>query len=252
MRLLLALGLVAATAVPSVAGVARCGGPAEAPPPVELNPRCEGASPGMGMTVPSPFAGAPDRTTTCPMGFFYAGSDGHVYATMAGHCHLYQPSTRTVTYPPRKGPLVLGSRERRVGEVAFARFDTEVDFGLVRLFRGISHTPQQCYWGGPTRLDTTTSSATETVRALGTITAHQIVLREGRNGTHRITSATPPTFDSASLVTGQDGALIGHVTRPTDDLSYVHLTIERPMRGIALAEKALRITLRLMTAPVID
>ncbi len=253
----LTAGLLLAAAMLSgpqdTATASSCAAPPTVPPPPVWTLECDGAAPGTEIRM-IPADGS-SRSTLCLMGFIYQGSDRELYASMPGSCYLETVTAEAVTFKPRKAPVVRDSTTRILGELAFAVNDGTVDFGLIRLRRGITVVPQLCHFGGPTRTETATTATPMSAREVDLFAAQPVALPLGLADAHRLTAVG---FALASaLVTTEDGALIGTVVPgPASTLLGIIgpgvMTVERPARGLAAASRALRLKLSLLTADLIE
>lgn len=152
-----ALGmLLTTTLVPSPAAAAptdpaklECGSVGE---------RCEGLRPGA-LLVYGPVP-TPDGKNYCTFGFILRGTDGHRYATTAGHCLVAHGEEQT--WPQGSGVIAYTADGNRVGEFVYAINTREIvppglpanaDLAVIRLDRGVEADPEVCAFGGPTGID---------------------------------------------------------------------------------------------------
>ncbi|MEX2459045.1 MAG: hypothetical protein WD770_08680 [Actinomycetota bacterium] len=101
----------------------------------------------------------------CTFNFVFNGSDGRSYIGTAGHCIL--PGDGEQSWAPGTGPEARDASGARVGEFAYAVLQDPKDFSLIRLDPGVPVNPQMCHFGGPTGINSATTSATTVLHHFG-------------------------------------------------------------------------------------
>lgn len=207
--------------------------------------------PGLGYTGP---------LDGCSFSFLLNGSDGRSYVATAGHCGVRSGEEKL--WLRDDGPVVKNDEDRDVGRFVYAVKDNAkfIDFGLIRLARGIKGNPQMCAWGGPTRLLTEARPGLTELRHHG----QGLVMRDvapTRTAVARSLPHEPYTFvhgaaslgDSGSSVITADGAAMGQIVQigvaplaPDGGVGVVRL--EHALRA-ATQRTGIRFTLR--TAPLL-
>jgi YD repeat-containing protein len=214
---LLALPLLAS---PAALDAGRCERLVSAPaPPFSVATTCDGVRPGAGATV-----GGIAGDSWCTLNFLFTGrgSDGRAtrYIGTAGHCVLAESATDDRggerRWAPGKGPRVLDANGDRIGEVAYAVFEDDLDFALIRLDRGVRANPRMCTFGGPTRVN---DDLTETTTLLqyhgqGLLTGETVPGRTAAaqglpHPDHVYAAGLAAPGDSGSGVVSSDGRAVG-------------------------------------------
>lgn len=208
-----------------------------------------------------PGAGYLSGDELCTFAFVFQGSDRRRYVATAGHCAFDpDPDTatgRTQAWRNASGPVVTDQDGKRLGTFAYATMQGEFrDFALVRLDNGIVSHPQMCHFGGPTGINTTVSNADLVVHHYGQGTGLDYVpARTGDMffGLYRADYVyfygAASTGDSGGPVVAEDGSAIGVLTDLTTPFTG-NVGVNRLAQNLADAQKALRIRLTLLTAPV--
>lgn len=196
----------------------------------------------------------------CSFGFLLSGSDRQMYAATAGHCGNAEDTERL--WPRGDGPEVSNDKDRPIGRFVYAVEDTpnNVDFGLIRLYKGVKGNPQMCGWGGPTRLlSEPRAELTELHQHGRGLVVGDVV--PNRTGFAPSLPREPYTVvqgpfvpgDSGSAVTTADGAAVGMVAelvvngaKPTAGVGVVRLE-----HAVAAASRRLGIRFALRTAPLL-
>jgi hypothetical protein len=240
-------------------------------PPFGLTP-CEGVRPGATVIT----AGQ-----NCTLNFLFKGSDGGTYAGTAGHCADDVLETRT--WEPGTGPLatiptgqsdinIITEPHKAVGRWVFKTHEGDwreaTDFGLIRIDDEVTLDPEMCHFGGPTGINAETTSEPTQLHHYGNG-------RGFREGPRARTAIAPFGFpdswhvfaygaaapgDSGSGVIDPSGRAVGVLVAvgtmfdnpPTTDGDVGVLSIQRLPRVLRMAERALGIRLRLMTADLIE
>lgn len=245
----LAVLAAALVAPPAVAASPLCA-PARAPHdalPVGTT-ACPGVRPGAG------YLSGAER---CTFAFVFQGSDRRRYVATAGHCAFDPDADGTKVWRSGTGPVVTDPDGKRLGTFAYATMQGQFrDFALVRLDPGVASSPEMCHFGGPTGINTTVSNADLLVHHYGQGTGLDYVpARTGEMffGLYRADYAyfygAASTGDSGGPVTAEDGSAIGVLTDLTTPFTG-NVGVNRLAPNLADAEKALRIRLTLLTAPV--
>lgn len=196
----------------------------------------------------------------CSFGFLLSGSDRRLYAATAGHCGMRDDGERV--WLRGDGPVVINDQKRRVGSFVYALDDDlkDVDFGLIRLDKGVEGNPQMCAWGGPTRLLTEARPELTQLRqhgkglVIGNVTpTRTAVARSLPREPYTIVQGPFTPGDSGSSIMTADGAAMGqivsltiHALTPTAGAGVVRL--EHALRA-ATQKIGIRFTLR--TAPLL-
>ncbi|HEX8002322.1 MAG TPA: trypsin-like serine protease [Mycobacteriales bacterium] len=221
----------------------------------------------------APGAAAPVGTTACPgirpgatylsgaerctFAFVFQGSDRRRYVATAGHCAVDPDTDGTRTWRNGTGPAVTDAAGKRLGSFAYAVLDGEFrDFGLVRLDPGVASSPEMCHFGGPTGINTTVANTDLLVHHYGHGTgADYVPARTGDMffGLYRpdyvYFYGVASTGDSGGPVIAEDGSAIGVLTDLTTPFTG-NVGVNRLAQHLADAQRALRVRLTLLTAPV--
>lgn len=268
---LMSVVFLVAMAGPGQAAARAPGTPAETPrapaaPRSVAAPNCRAVE-GVALSTPSdcrsvqPGGGITVANTLCTVSFLFRGSDRRTYAATAGHCAF-----------DNGGVGAVASNEdntRRVGRVVFCEKGavdggTKIrDFSLIRLDQGVLADPQVQVWGGPTRVFRGNTSTPRKIRHVGRGAGISQAkdAREGlmpaanRPDVVHILGAFSPN-DSGSPVLTEGGEAVGWIVAiasndlaETDGGPSAGWIVERVDPPIRRAATALRITLRLLTAP---
>ena len=264
--------------VPCIAAVAAAESLVSAPAKAAL-PECSGARPGAVLVTPlaPPFDPRPHPT----FGFMFEGSDGHLYATTAGHVALGLEGGER-TWKDESGIVASDIEGNRVGQFVYAintRAEARpglppgADLALIRVDGKGEIGRAVCGVGGPRGTDDRLIPSPNIVehRWYGAwvpgghvgqpIPVHGPSLVPGRWGVsvgmpnrHSVTVLGHASFgDSGAPVLSEDGLAIGWVSGPptsadeTEDIgSFV---VSRITPAIEHAGRALGISLTLATAP---
>lgn len=238
--------LAAVLVAPPVVAAEVCGVVARANP-VGTTP-CPGVRPG---------AEYRSGTERCTFAFLFQGSDRRRYAATAAHCAFPTEADATQTWRNGSGPAVTGPDGKRLGTFAYASMQGQFrDFALVRLDNGVASDPAMCHFGGPTAVNTTVSNADLLVHHYGQGTGLDYVpARTGEMffGLYRpdyvYFYGVASAGDSGGPVLAEDGSAIGVLTELTTPFTG-NVGVNRLAPNVADAEKALKIRLTLLTAPV--
>jgi hypothetical protein len=251
----LAFALVAPPAV----AVDLCGTRAATPPgaaagkaqPVGTTP-CPGVRPG------GEFRSGRER---CTYAFVFQGSDRRRYVATAGHC-AFDPDPATTpgvaqAWKPGAGSVVTDADGKRVGTFAYAVMQGQFrDFALIRLDNGVASDPRMCHFGGPTGINTTVSNDDLLVHHYGRGTGLDYVpARTGEMffGLYRedyvYFYGAASSGDSGGPVIAEDGSAIGVLTDLTTPFTG-NVGVNRLAQNLADAQRALKVRLTLLTAPV--
>jgi hypothetical protein len=215
---------------------------------------CDGVRPGTQLK---------SGTELCTFGFLFQGSDKRRYAATAGHCAFATDPDRTVgktvTWKGTAGPVVRDGADKQVGRFAYATMKGQFqDFALVRLDNGVPYDPQMCHFGGPTSLTTAVHNDDIQVHhyGRGVGIGDEVPARTGEMfyGLYR------PDYvyfygaayegDSGSPVITDGGEAVGLVTDLTTPFTG-NVGVNRLADHLNAAQKALKIRLTLMTAPLL-
>ncbi|MBI4729243.1 MAG: hypothetical protein HY775_07025 [Acidobacteria bacterium] len=209
----------------------------------------------------------------CTANFLFAGSDGRRYMGTAGHCVQGQGvADLDRTWKPGKGPEVMledqplpvhasaiGWGGRRIGEVAYAAHTSSRDFALVRLDRGVPASPALCHFGGPTGTYSGVADRFEPALyylygngvGLGSVAPGRTLVGGRPMAESNFTVFGLVAFgDSGSPVILSDGRAVGVLSGESIPDGYGIVLIQRLPWELTHAQKALRIRLRLLTAPL--
>ena len=224
--------------------------------PAKANPVGSTPCPGV-----RPGAKAMVGTSRCTLGFVFQGSDRRRYVATAGHC-AYDPDPatepgRTDVWKPGTGPVVNDAAGKQVGRFAYATMVGDFkDFALVRLDPGVASDPAMCHFGGPTGIDTTVHTRDLLVRHYGHGTGMEsLPARTGEMfwGLYRpdyvYFYGAATTGDSGGPVITEDGLAVGLVTDLATPLTG-NVGVNRLADHVTAAQKALKIRLTLLTAPL--
>lgn len=205
---------------------------------------------------------------SCTWNFMWRGSDGARYMGTAGHC--------TVDVP--LGSAATSYQDTRLGTLVYKRFDPysfdtkyHDDFALVRLDPGVPATGSVRVWGGPTGIYKGLSNQPVWLRHVGIGIGLGQAVPARRAVATAITSPYWVYFtgainfdDSGSPVLTEDGRAVGWITLlinytgapgdvirgdATHGLEVGTMSLTRLQRQVDFAQAALRLKLRLVTAP---
>lgn len=235
--------------------------------------KCPGVRPGALMLIDG---------VRCTMNFIFSGEDGHRYVGTAGHCILGAP-TRTDqerVWRGRSGATVTDADGRPIGRFAYAILDkqassvvgsTGLDFALVRLREGVKVNPALCFFGGPTGVNSSTSSDPTLLHWFGNgdvigstgvlgFEEQTVPARSGLAATmsdpNNVSATGLAAFgDSGGAVISDDGGAVGilatvgaHVDSSAPDAGSIGIVRLQPV--LRHATTALGVALRLQTAPL--
>ncbi len=190
--------------------------------PLGLPVSCAGVRPGAAVLTP---------IGLCTFNFLWVGSDGRRYMGTAGHCIL--PAEGEMTWAPGTGPEARDSEGNRVGEFAYAVLEDPADFSLIRLDPGVEASPEMCFFGGPTGLNTDQPSLLEPVLlqqygqgiVIGSVLPARTYLAAGMpSPDHVFATGLVLPGDSGSGVISADGRAVGVVVTTGLHLNGVDLT----------------------------
>lgn len=214
---------------------------------------CPGVRPGAFLIVPSANAG-------CTMGFLYSDAKRRYYMTTAGHCVVADGVQKT--WHEGTGPVVTDSNGRPIGRFVFASLKGEYDIGVILVLKGVSVKASVCHFGGPTSL---TKSKTDDVvilehygnaTLLGELLPARTGVTSGMPDTYWVATLMPSSFgDSGGPVLTASGKAVGFVIALgfgayTGVPAHAGVVIvARLGPQMSLAQKALKRTLKLRTAP---
>ena len=225
-------------------------------------------------TQPLPFGSAPCPgvrpgavlgSAGCTLNFLFKGSNGHQYIGTAGHCVLSGEGEEK--WKQGTGPEATDADDKRFGEFVYAinvLGPPEHDFGLIRIDKGIETSAKMCYWGGPTGINQELTEDAVTLRYFGN---GNVIGREWTTRTQtlaartaRATNLSQPDYikahgvasfgDSGSPVISEDGRAAGVFVDIYLVPAEATIGITRIAPQIKLAEEALGLKLRLLTAKV--
>jgi hypothetical protein len=173
--------------------------------PVGLLQACPGVRPG---------AIVESDTGQCTFNFVYGGSDGRTYIGTAGHCIL--PGDGEQSWAPGAGPEARDASGARIGEFAYAVLQDPKDFSLIRVDAGVPVNPQMCHFGGPTGINSATTSATTVLHHFGQGVGVNLLV-PGRSAValgmpdpdHVYALGTVVFGDSGSGIISSDGRAVG-------------------------------------------
>jgi hypothetical protein len=213
----------------------------------------------------------------CSFNFMFIGTDKKTgkrtrYMGTAGHCILLSRTTDTVRTPPSaekiyqvgRGPVAKDAAGKRIGEFAYAVLVDSKDFALIRLDDGVEASPQMCYFGGPTGVNSDRPPETQRVRlhlyGQGLLTGSVLPARDltahgmpDPDYVNAIGVVTPG--DSGSGVISEDGRAVGvavTVGLNNGSLGSLHngtVGITRFQPQLTRAEQELGQDLEIVTAP---
>ncbi|HEV2889567.1 MAG TPA: hypothetical protein VGX28_04255 [Frankiaceae bacterium] len=237
----------ALVAPPAYAADRLCTAPAKDALPVGTT-ACPGVRPGSGYL---------SAGEVCTFAFLFQGSDRRRYAATAGHCAFDPDVDATKVWRNGSGPVVTDAAGKRLGTFAYAVLDGQFrDFGLIRLDSGVASDPAMCHFGGPTGIDTTVSGTDLLVHHYGQGTGlDYLPARTGEMffGLYRpdyvYFYGAASVGDSGGPVTTDDGAAIGVLTDLTTPFTG-NVGVNRLAPHLSEAQRALRVRLSLLTAPV--
>lgn len=200
------------------------------------------------------------------LNFLFKGSDGHRYVGTAGHLLADE---QTLTWKG-DGPTATIDDGTTIGRAVFASNHNagDDDFALIKLGRKVEADPAVCHWGGPTSLYDESSSEPTVLRLYGNgqgikeAVPARSMLAPHTLDEHIVTSigAVAPG-DSGSPVITEDGRAVGLqfllgtvFPDPANPTAASPGTVVMYRLGpqVELAERALRIELELMTAPLAE
>jgi hypothetical protein len=218
----------------------------------------------------------------CTLNFLFKGSDGGTYVGTAGHCYGESEEIRTwskgtgpeATVPAGQSDVdhITGSHTT-IGRWVFkalgghAWTDDAVDFGLIRVDRGIETEPAMCHFGGPSSMQKGASTDPVTLHYYGngrgfrdSVRARTAVAPAGYPDPYHVWVEGPASpGDSGAGVVDDAGAAVGLITaigvlwdggttNPETDGDMGVLEIFRLRPQLRVAERELGIKLRLVTA----
>ena len=251
-----------------VAALAVLTGPAVAAEPERSeDPACEGSqnsldSPDCSVVHPGDAVFMPGFV--CTANFLWQGSDGRRYLGTAGHC-----AHNTAVGEP----AFSNSSTKRIGQLAYKVFDDRQahsgrDFALIRLDAGVKASARMRHWGGPTKPYLGLTDQAQTLlmhgQAIGVSWAEpdRQLLATAVTDPQIIRFTGPVSFnDSGAPVITQEGQAAGWIvtlaqsgdvpvqTSPSGGAEVGEFALAR-IGMVKLAERALRIRLTLLTAPM--
>lgn len=169
----------------------------------------------------------------CTLNFLFSGSDGNRYAGTAAHCvpGFYDPlGTPTPaseqTWAGSSGPEVRDNTGSPIGTFAYAFLGTAgqkpFDFALIRLnaFGQSVSSPQMCHFGGPTAINTDTTTERTIFRHYGqgagiglAVPARTALSIFGMpDAEHVFVQGVAVPGDSGSPIISVDGRAVGVIT----------------------------------------
>jgi len=258
----------AAVAAPSSAGTFELGGQTcdliPVPAVLAATPVGFGACPGV-----RPGALVETDKGFCTMNFLFRGGDRRTYVGTAGHCILgesiFREEIGEQTWARGKGPVAYDSAGRRIGEFAYAILLSPKDFALIRLDPGVKFNPQMCHFGGPTAMfDKTVSGRLVTLHHYGnglgvgdTVPARTHYTYGMPDPDHVYGWGAIIQGDSGAGLIDDRGRAIGViVTNGLHGIGFGSGAIDGGTFGVTRikpqvtrASAAMRISLRLLTAP---
>jgi hypothetical protein len=199
------------------------------------------------------------------MNFVFQGSDGRTYVGTAGHC-VFRESQGFSTWKPGEGAIASDENGSRFGEMAYAALDgMKLDFALVRIDRKVTPDPQMYSFGGPTGMfrGTTSSPGLANIYGRGAIVedvapARTLVVPFGYTDPKNTAAVGVVTGgDSGAPTITEDGKALGVAvalgvgfSQPGEPSNAGNTFIVRLPHQLKVAEEALGIKLRLLTAPL--
>lgn len=195
------------------------------------------------------------------MNFVFKGSDGDIFVGTAGHCLSVDQGQ--FVWPVGQGPAAFDGSGERIGEYAYkSLFELDTDFALIRLDDGIPWDAEACEIGGPTGINSKTTS--ETVQLFhygqGAVMADgtqpplpaRTALANGMPWRDKIFAFGAAVFgDSGAPVVDKDRRAIGVVSAggalvlPPENPHKGTMAIMRLRAELVRAQKALGLKLRL-------
>lgn len=238
---------------------------------------CPGVRPGAVLIVPLTPPVDPRPYPT--FGFMFSGSDGHVYASTAGHVALGLESGERM-WEAGTGIVGFDADGRRIGEFSYAintRTETRpglppgADLALIRVDDAVEVDPSVCVFGGPHGLDDRIIDPPELVhhRWFGAtpvggrvgyplpdgpwLVGDRSGVSVGMPSEHVVSvigHAAPG--DSGAPVLSEDGLAVGLIAAPPATIEQASMggsfIVSRLGPAVSRAEEALGITLSLVTA----
>ncbi|MGH2756446.1 MAG: hypothetical protein ACRDI3_01515 [Actinomycetota bacterium] len=195
------------------------------------------------------------------MNFVFRDNRGNRYVGTAGHCALKAPGQRV--WSSRSGPQANDGDGDVIGRFTYAIWHgagDAADFALVRLFARVKTDAEMCHFGGPTGIDSSSSSDPVVLQFFGNgagignlliinqtvLPGRSAVAPEMRDREEVLAPGVAVAGDSGAPVTesSQDRA-IGLLVGARPDPFILVTRIEPAMRR---AERALGVDLRMVTA----
>jgi hypothetical protein len=209
-------------------------------------------------------------TGQCSFNFLFAGSDGALYMGTAGHCILGESpvggDVGESSWGAGEGPEARDADDVRIGEFVYAILVDPKDFALIRLDPDVTPSAQMCHFGGPTGVNSETTSGPVVLQHFGNGVAIGSVL-PARSGValgmpdpdHVFAQALALPGDSGSGIISNDGRAIGVVVTVgvhsggvgTGGVDAGVVGITRLAPQIVRAEEVLAIALSLELAPLL-
>jgi hypothetical protein len=215
---------------------------------------CPGVRPGALTLIPS-------EGVSCTLGFVYSDKTGKTYITTAGHCAAAEGKQHL--WAAGKGPIAQDGNGKAFGRFVFASFKGIYDIGIIAVNKGVKVNAAMCHFGGPTGLSTNRSSGLATIEHYGNALGFGDVLPArtglvlGMQDPNEIVAllASFKGDSGGPVVAGGSGRALGYVTSIGVGVNTVQgsiiaapVFITRLAPQIALANKALKRTLKLRTA----
>ncbi len=196
----------------------------------------------------------------CSFGFLLKGSDGAHYASTVGHCAGVEEQERI--WSRGAGPPVSNDDRRKVGHFVYAVEDSprNVDFGLIKLDRGVLGNPQMCGWGGPTSLLTQPRAGAVELRhhgrglLIGTaLPSRRAIVQDLPREPYTYVLGAIAPGDSGSAMTTADGAALGNVAELAVNgrVAKAGYGIVRLEHALLAAERRLGVRFKLRTAALL-
>lgn len=200
------------------------------------------------------------------LNFLFRGSDGHRYVATAGHLFADE---QTLVWRG-DGPTAKINDGTVIGRAVFAwnYNESPADFALIKIEHGVAADPTMCHWGGPTGMNTDVSSDPTVLRLYGNGTGVSMVTpertmvapaMESRVIVGALGVAVPG--DSGAPFISEDGRAVGVQSFVgwlfgdeigVNGFSPGNVGIYRLGPQLDVAEKALGIDLKVMTAPLAE
>lgn len=227
---------------------------------------CPGVRPGAYIIVPSQGAG-------CTAGFVFTDSYKRWYITTAGHCVFPgdpvtgQGGSGRKVWPEGYGPVVTDGSGKPFGRFVFAALDDVYDIGVILISKGITPKASVCHFGGPTSVTNSRTSDIVGIEhygngiAVGDILPARSGVAIGMEDPYMVYGNMPSIMGDSGgpVVTARTGKAVGYVTAigvviggsgGALGLPYgTPIWIHRLGPQMALAQKMLKRTLKLKTAP---